>query len=249
MAKLQLELGQLDEAQVELDKVIEENPSTPECLSTLARVWEARGDAVHAVQEYKRALRFENLPQVQLALARALMKMGKEAEAAAALDGAISLPDALIERGRILFRKGDYEKSLADFISASKMAPRDPKAWVGLGLSYDRIGQADKASDAWKTALRLAPNDAETNYRIGRFELDKGRVKNAIEHLRIATAHVPDKTEWEAELYFQLATAEVTGGSKPAALAAFKKYLDIAPADAASRPEAKRQIVRLGGKI
>jgi tetratricopeptide (TPR) repeat protein len=249
MAKLQLELGQLDDAQAELDKVIDENPSTPEALSTLARVWEARNDTVHAVQEYRRALRFENLPQVQLALARALIKLGREAETMAALDAAASLPDALIERGKINYRKGDYEKSLADFGTAAKMAPKDPKAWLGLGLSYDRVGQADKASEAWKTALRLAPDDAETHYRVGKFELDKGRLKSAIEHLKLAIAHIPPKTEWEAELYFQLATAEVTGGSKPAALAAFKKYLDIAPDDAPSRPEAKRQIVRLGGKI
>ena len=249
MAKLQLDLGQLDDAQAELDKVVEENPSTPEALFTLARVWEARGDLIRATQEFRRALRFENLPSVQLALGRVLMKMGKEPEAMSAFDAAASLPDALIERGKVFYRKGDYDKSLADFANAAKMSPKDPKAWLGLGLSNDRLGEAEKASEAWKTALRLAPDDAETHYRIGKFELDKGRVKSAVEHLKSAAAHLPEKAEWEAELYFQLGTAEVTAGSKPAALAAFKKYLELAPKDAASRPEAQRQVVRLGGKI
>jgi tetratricopeptide (TPR) repeat protein len=249
MSKLQLELGQLDDAQAELDKVIEENPSTPEALYTLAKVWEARGDQVRAVQEFRRALRFENLPMVQLSLGRVLLKLGKESEAMAALDSAASLPDALVERGRVYYRKGDYDKALLDFQNASKQAPQNERAWLGLGLSHDRMGQADEASDAWKTALRLAPDDGEIHYRIGKFELDKGRVKSAVEHLRKAVAHVPEKADWEAELYFQLATAEVTGGAKAAALASFKKYLEIAPSDAPSRPEAKRQVVRLGGKI
>jgi tetratricopeptide (TPR) repeat protein len=249
MAKLELDVGQLDEAQAELNKVIDENPATPEALFTLARVWEARNDLVRAVQEFRRALRFENLPQVQLALARVLLKMGKEPEAMAALDAAATMPEALAERGRVLYRKGEYEKALADFQNATKLAPTDARAWLGQGLSQDRLGEADKASEAWKTALRLAPDDAEIHYRMGKFDLDKGRVKSAIDHLKLAAAHVPDKTDWEPELYFQLGTAEVTGGAKPAALAAFKKYLELAPSDAASRPEAKRQVQRLGGKI
>ena len=229
--------------------MVDENPSTPEALYTLAKVWETRGDLIRAVQEFRRALRFDNLPQVQLSLGKVLLKMGKEPEAMSALDAAATLPDALIERGKVFYRKGDYDKSQADFGSAAKLAPKDPRAWLGLGLSYDRLGEADQASEAWKTALRLAPDDPETHYRIGKFELDKGRVKSAIDHLKIAVAHVPEKTDWEPELYFQLGTAEVTGGSKPAALAAFKKYLEIAPKDAPSLPEAKRQVVRLGGKI
>jgi tetratricopeptide (TPR) repeat protein len=247
MAKLQLDLGQLDDAQAELDKVIDENPSTPEALFTLGRVWEARGDLVHSVQELRRALRFENLPEVQLELGRVLLKLGKEPEAMAALDAAATLPDALVDRGRVFYRKGDYEKALADYDAAIKQAPQDPRAWTGKGLSHDRLGEAVKASEAWKTALRLAPDDPETHYRIGRFELDKGNMKSAIEHLRIASGKVPEKADWDAEVFFQLGTAEVTGGSKAAALAAFKKYLEIAPADAASRPEAKRQVQRLGG--
>jgi tetratricopeptide (TPR) repeat protein len=249
LAKLQLELGQHDDAQVELDKVIDENPSTPDALYTLGKVWEARGDQVRAVQEYRRALRFDDLPVVQLSLGRVLLRMGKESEAMAALDSASSLPDALVERGRVHYRKGDYDKSLLDFQTASKQAPQNAKAWLGLGLSHDRMGEADKASEAWKTAVRLAPDDGEIHYRIGKFELDKGRVKSAVEHLRKAAAHIPEKADWEAEMYFQLATAEVTGGAKGAALASFKKYLEIAPGDAPSRPEAKRQVVRLGGKI
>jgi tetratricopeptide (TPR) repeat protein len=249
MAKLQLDLGQLEEAQAELDKVVDENPATPEALFTLARVWEARNDLVRAMQEYRRALRFENLPIIQLSMGRVLMRLGKEPEAMTAFDAAATLPDALVERGRILHRKGDYEKALTDFQNATKMNPSDAKAWLWQGLSHDRLGEADKASQAWGTALKLAPDDGETHYRIGRFEMDKGRPKSALAHLKQAASHIPEKADWEAEVHFQIGLGELAGGSKAGALAAFKKYLEMAPADAASRPEARRQIQRLGGKV
>jgi hypothetical protein len=46
-------------------------------------------------------------------------------------------------------------------------------------------------------------------------------------------------------MYFQLAQAELLTGSKAAALAGFKKYLELAPPDAPARPEATHQVARL----
>jgi tetratricopeptide (TPR) repeat protein len=91
----------------------------------------------------------------------------------------------------------------------------------------------------------VAPDHPEILYRLGRFELDKGRLSPALEHLRKAREHVTDKADYRAELFFQLATAEITAGKKAPALEAFRKYLDIAPPDAAARPEAMRQVARL----
>jgi tetratricopeptide (TPR) repeat protein len=248
LAKLALELGRLDEAQVELDKVTEESPATPDALYTLARLWEARQNLGKALQEYRRALRFDNTPQVQLSYARALMRAGKELDAMTALDAAATIPEGLMERGRVLFRHGDYEHALADFQAASKLAPLDPQALLWTGAAHDMLAQADRASEAWRAALRLAPDHAEAHHRLGRAELDKGRVASALEHLRRAAAHVPEQAEWKAELYFQLGTAEATSGARGAALAAFKKYLELAPADAPTRPEVEKQVQRLSGR-
>ena len=59
---------------------------------------------------------------------------------------------------------------------------------------------------------------------------------------------MPASAPWEGELYFQLGHAELLAGSKPAALTAFKRYLELAPQDAPSRPEAVRQVTRLSSK-
>jgi tetratricopeptide (TPR) repeat protein len=248
LAKLALEVGRLDEAKAELDKATSENPATPDGFFTLAKVWEARHDLPKALQEYRRALRFDSSPLVQLSFARALMKVGREQEAMTALDAAAVIPDGLMERGRLLFRRGEYDRALADFEAAAKMAPTDPQPLMWAGAGRDKLGQADKAAEIWRAALRLAPDDPETHYRLGRVELDKGRVPSALEHLRRAAARAPEQADWRAELYFQLGTAEATNHARGAAVAAFKKYIELAPPDAAARPEVEKQIQRLSGR-
>jgi tetratricopeptide (TPR) repeat protein len=248
MAKLALDMGRLDEAKDELDKVTEENPATPDALYTLARLWEARHDLPKALQEYRRALRFDNTANVQLSFARALIRFGKEAEAMTALDAAATIPEGLMERGRLLFRRGDYDRALADFEAASKLAPADPQPLLLVGAARDKLAQSDGAGEAWRGALKLAPDDPEAHYRLGRLDLDRGRISSAVDHLRRATARAPEAAEWRTELYFQLGTAEATAGARRPAAAAFQKYLDLAPMDAPARPEAEKQLLRLGAR-
>jgi len=248
LSRLALDLGKLELAQSEAKKVQNENPRNAEAAFLLARVYDTRGELGAALQEYRRALMFDKLPAYNLAFARALMKVGKEQEASVALDAASSLPEARMERGRTLFRRGDLPRALADFTEAAKMKPEEVEPLIMQGLCYDKMGQQPKAEAAWQQALRLDPDSAEPHYRLGRREMDQGRPKSAIEHFRKALAKTPANSPWESEAYFQLGQAELLVGSKSAALAAFKKYVELAPADAPSRPEAERQIKSLSLK-
>jgi tetratricopeptide (TPR) repeat protein len=128
------------------------------------------------------------------------------------------------------------------------MLPNSAEPLIFQGFCYDKMGQQAKAEDAWRDAVRVAPDASEPHYRLGRQEMDHGRPKEAIEHFRKAVAKMPASASWESELYFQLGQAELLAGSKPAALAAFKKYVELAPQDAPSRPEAMRQVTRLSSK-
>jgi tetratricopeptide (TPR) repeat protein len=248
LSRLALDLGKMELALSEAKKVQDENPRNAEAAYLLARVHETRGESGAALAEYRRALQFDKLPIYNLAFARVLMKVGKEQEANAALDAASSLPEARMERGRALLRRGDVPKALADFVEASKMMPDAVDPLILQGLCYDKMGQQPKAESAWQAAIRIDPEASEPHYRLGRREMDQGRPKTAIEHFHKAIAKIPANSPWESEIYFQLGQAELLMGSKPAALAAFKKYAELAPTDAPSRPEAEKQIKRLSLK-
>jgi hypothetical protein len=60
--------------------------------------------------------------------------------------------------------------------------------------------------------------------------------------LRAAAAKVPANTVWTADFYFQLGYAERARGTRPAATAALKKYLSVAPSDAPARHEVEQML-------
>jgi tetratricopeptide (TPR) repeat protein len=247
MAKLALDIGRPEDSISEMAKLTEENPAVPGAYFTLARAREAKNDTFHALQDYRLAQRFDSTPAMNLAYARALLKVKKEQEAMTALELALTLEDGRLERGQVYLKRGDYERALADFAEAAKLAPHDPEPLVLSGRCQHSMGQDDKAAQSWRAALQLQPDSLEANYWLGRTELDRGRAKAAVELLHKAAAKVSDKDSFAADLFFQLGQAEVSGGSKGAALAAFKRYLELAPEDATARDEAQAQINRLGG--
>ena len=247
VARLALDLGKLELVQSETKKVFDESPRNAEAAYLMARVREANGDNGGAMQDYRHATTWGNTPQIALGFGRLLDKLGREPEALQSYANALSLPEAHLERGRIYYRSGDLESALADFEAAAKMSPKDAEPIILEGLCHDKMGNAVKAEEAWRAALRANSDAPEPHYRLGRMELDHAKPKPAVEHFRKAAATTPEQAPWRADLYFQLAQAELLTGAKAAALADFKKFLDIAPPDTPSRHEAKQQVARLGG--
>ncbi len=177
--------------------------------------------------------------------ARALAKLGREEDAAAAFEAAGPVPAALVEKGKIRLKKGDLERALADFQEASRLAPEDPEPLVLQGSCLDQMGQVDRAAALWTKAIQLRPEMVEAQYHLGRYKMDKGKPADALANLRLAAARLRDKAPWEQDLYFQLGFAELAAGSRASGAAAFKKYLALAPQDAPARPEVERQLAKL----
>ena len=247
VARLALDMGKTELAQSEAKKVFDESPRNAEAAYVMARVDEARHDSGAALQEYRRATTWGNTPLFALGYGRLLDQVGKQSEALASFANAVALPEGRLERGRIYFRNGDLESALGDFQAAAKMTPAAAEPIILEGLCYDKLGDSKKAEEAWRAALKADPDAPEPRYRLGRTDLDRGKPAAAIENLRRATAKVPENADWRADLYFQLAQAELLTGAKAAALTDFKKFLEIAPPNALTRPEATDQVARLSG--
>jgi len=247
VARLALDLGKVELAQSETKKVFDTSPRNAEAAYYMARVHEARGSNGLALSEYRHAVTWGNTPLYALGYGRLLDKLGKQHEALASFANAVSLPEGRMERGRIFFRTGEIDNALADFQAAAKMNPKDAEPLILQGMCYDKLGQADKADAAWRAALRVDPEAPEPHYRLGRTEMDRAKPAAAIDHFNKALATAPEKAPYLADLTFQLAQAQLLSGAKTPALANFKKYLEMAPPNAPARPEAERQVARLGG--
>jgi tetratricopeptide (TPR) repeat protein len=229
--------------------VTNDSPGTPEAYFTLGRVREAAGDKPRALREYRSALLYESYPLLHLALGRTLAALGKEDDALVHLSAAGDLAAARLERARIRLRRGRLDEALIDAEAAARLEPDNAQARFVHGLCLDLLGQADRAAAAWRAAIKASPDLAEAHYRLGRYEMDKGRPGAAIEALRQAAARKASSgATWEGDLYFQLALAELNGGSRGAAAGALRRYLEVAPPDAPARPEAEKMLGKLPGR-
>jgi tetratricopeptide (TPR) repeat protein len=245
IAKLALELGQPERAVKELESLVADDPGTPDALFTLGRAREANGDSNGALIEYRRALAFGSSPELHLAYGRVLAATGRDEDALSELGSAGEFATARLERARIRLKRNEVQEALKEAQQAARLAPGEGRAHFLAGICLDLMGRADDAADAWKRAIATTPNLPEAHYRLGRYEMDKGRQTTALAHFRTAAAKPLENVNWEADLQFQLGFAEVASGSRANAVTALRRYLDLAPADAPARPEAERQLSRL----
>ncbi|HEX3695214.1 MAG TPA: tetratricopeptide repeat protein [Polyangia bacterium] len=245
-AKLSFEMGHAPAASALLEKLVADAPQTPGALLWLGKVRLAGGDVAGALADLRRALAFESTPELHYEHGRALAAGGSEEKALAEYEQAGALPEAMVARGRLLVARGDTDHAVPILEAAVKVAPGNGDGWMLLGSAYDRIGATAKAVAAWRAAAHAAPDNGEVAYHLGRWEMDQGQVAAAVGHLRQAAAKAPPGVQWLSDLYYQLGVAEKSKGARAAAVAAFKKYLTLAPAEAPSRHEVQQQLVSLG---
>ncbi|HEY8924678.1 MAG TPA: tetratricopeptide repeat protein [Polyangia bacterium] len=241
-ARLALELGDTDTAQKLAQAAVDDDPRTSGALFVLAEVLRAKGDLARAVSELRRAQAVDGAPEIQLEYGRILASMGRDDEAMTALAEAREIPEAAVERGRIDLRRGNLDRAVQELTAATAKLPAHAEAFLLLGQAEDRLGQIDKAEAAYRTSARLSPGLGEVRYRLGRLLFDRGTVAAALPHLRAAAEHVPAAASWRADLYFQLGFAEQRQGGRDRAAAAFRRYLELAPADAPARAEVLKQL-------
>jgi len=241
-ARLALERGDRDEAQRLAEAAAAEDPRTPGALFVVGEALRARGDLAGALGELRRAQAVDASPAVQLEVGRVLSSLGRDEEAMAALGDTGDLPEANVERGRIALRRGNTEKAVDELTAATARLPGNAEAFLLLGQAEDRLGHVDKAEAAFKTTARLLPASGEAHYRLGRLLLDRGAVAASLPHLRAATDHAAAGAAWRPDAYFQLGFAEQRTGNRERSVAAFRRYLELAPSDAPARGEVEKQL-------
>jgi hypothetical protein len=105
----------------------------------------------------------ENQVQAQTTLARALAANGKDAEAAKVWDKAVNLPGAtpvqIHQVGRSLLAEGKTQQALSIFQTNAKRFPDQWPVHVGLMRGYAAVGDAKKALDEGRLALKQAPDE------------------------------------------------------------------------------------------
>jgi tetratricopeptide (TPR) repeat protein len=106
------------------------------------------------------------------ALGEALLRLGRNSEAAAALRRALRMQDDLLEAqtnlGDALYRMGDHAGSIAALQEAIRLSPGSAAANLNLASILNAEGDFDQARFHFERAIRSDPESAVARYNYGR---------------------------------------------------------------------------------
>src|SRR5262249_51082573 len=135
LGRLAIETENWDEAIRRLNSAIEIDPDHDGAWTALGYVYETRQEPERALEVYRRALQAN--------------------------------PDNIgfVERiGDLLIRLGRFKEAQGEIESLAEGSPRDPRIWMKLGAVYYEQKLWDRASEAFRRALAVDPNNLRARY-------------------------------------------------------------------------------------
>jgi tetratricopeptide (TPR) repeat protein len=209
--------GRLNDAIAEYEAALRLQPDSADAHNNLGNAWSrVPGRLNDAVAEYEAALR------LQPGFVQAHSNLG----------GAFAqMPE----------RSND---AIAQYEAALRLKPDYAEAHINLGVVFAQMpGRLNDAIAQYEEALRLKPDSAEAHNNLGlAFAKMPGRLNDAIAQYEEALRLQPDY----APGWHNLGAAWFHLGNLPAAAAAFREELRLAPADPAAR-QALATVLRQAG--
>jgi len=124
LANLALNLmqqGRTDESETFYARADALAPNELRTLAHWSKLYEVRGDMPRALELLERAARANPKADIDLLRANHLARIGKPAEALALIDAAPALTgDAMLERGRLLDRLGQYDQAWSQLVAGKR---------------------------------------------------------------------------------------------------------------------------------
>jgi tetratricopeptide (TPR) repeat protein len=173
LADLYARQNKIDEARKVIRAGLQEQPKSFDLQLTLAGLMEAKGEYEPAIAEYESMLKDQpgslivanNLASL-LADRRTDKASLEKANSLAVLLTKSQVPQFADTVGWINYRRGDYTVAVSLLENAVAKLPNLPLVRYHLGMGYLATGQDAKASEQFKKARELAPNDADLNAKI-----------------------------------------------------------------------------------
>jgi Flp pilus assembly protein TadD len=76
---------------------------------------------------------------------------------------------------------------VAEYEKAVSLSPNDYRCWIALGSAFEQAGDFDKAEEALRQGVKLAPSYAYTRWSLGNLLLRTDRYPEAFAELRLAS--------------------------------------------------------------
>jgi tetratricopeptide (TPR) repeat protein len=161
-----------DQALVQYEMALKENPERSETLNNIANVWVKKGDLAKAAKYYGEAVKGKDLNAHTRAIVElnfAMMWSGKSAAKGQSKEE----------------QRKATEKAIEHCKAATDLSPTDSFTWNQLGNLYSDNEQLAEAEDAYRVASEIDPNDAVIH-------ANWGEASKALKKLEVARLHFED---------------------------------------------------------
>ncbi len=120
--------------------------------------------------------------------------------------------------------------AIAEYEKAVSLSPNDYRFWMTLGTAYEQAGESEKAEQALKRAVVLAPAYAYPHWYLGNLLLRNARYDEAFAELRLASQADPELRPQQFNLIWAIYSDDPEGlknavGPTAEVRAAFTLYL------------------------
>lgn len=247
LGAVELEQGQVDAAHDDLVAASNLEVALPENRFWLGRALLAKGEAGAAVDQFLKASELDKKNPLHLLwLGVAYEKASKPAEAQVAFRSALALDPKQVEAaeklGLLLAGQQACPEAVAWFEKAIQLAPREQRLRMELADCRLKMGEAPRAIQIYKDALKAQPGLVVLYYRIARAVHESSGATPALPWYERAAALDRDNPM----PHYYLGFAFKVKGQRQKAVQAFKSYLRLRP-DAEDRKDIEQEIEYLGG--
>jgi superkiller protein 3 len=184
--------GKAAEAISEISEAVRLTPRSAVAHNALGEVFNTVGDLKAAREAFEKAATLDpKFAQAYVNLGLLFSQAGEGNRAAEHLDRALALigatPDAAYPqylRAKIHTEQGQFDKAAELLKRAVALQPDFAEAWSDLGQARKNLLDDAGAFAAFQQSVRLDPQNAISQYRLGAEYLRQGKAREAVAHLQ-----------------------------------------------------------------
>lgn len=107
---------------------------------------------------------------------------------------------SLAQKGDVLARLGDTQAALKCLMTASKYSPKDARIFYLMGVTYEELGDLDRAAKSYEVSLKYDEDYEMPLVRLGFCLYKKGNIKESLDYYnRVLEKNSHATRGWEAK--------------------------------------------------
>ncbi|HUH05627.1 MAG TPA: tetratricopeptide repeat protein, partial [Kofleriaceae bacterium] len=213
LGKTAWQLGETDEAFLELERVVAQVPTDVRARRILVLIHATRGQSVDLVRELEAVARLDDddVP-TKLDLAAAYVAARREIDAIRTYDAIVARDpkqwQALKFLGDLHARAGRSDAAIGYWSRAISANPRDPRPYFVMGAAYVARGDDVHARRLYIRAQRFAEYLGETWNNLGAISYREGKLQESLWYLRRAVKKSPRSVRIRYNLALSLSASK-----------------------------------------